>query len=80
VSGERCSCREQGSEAEIWVRYEGGKRGSGEANGWDHLESGPHLSVKEREREKSMTGGPRVNQIKFENIYAYLNIYNTLAA
>jgi hypothetical protein len=65
---------EQGSEAERGVRYEGEKSGCGEADGWDHPKSGPRLSVKEREREKSMTGGPRVNQIKFELFQTYSNL------
>jgi hypothetical protein len=58
VLGGRYTRREQGSEAERGVQYEGEKRGSGEADRWDRLETGPRLSVKEREREKSMTGGP----------------------
>jgi hypothetical protein len=74
VPGGRHARHEQGSEAERGVRYEGEKRGSGEADGWDRPGSGPHLSVKEREREKSMTSGPRVNQIKFELFQTYSNM------
>jgi hypothetical protein len=72
--GLRRTCREQGSEAERGVWYEAEKRRCGEADGWDRPESGPCLSVKEREREKSMTGGPRVNQIKFELFQTYSNM------
>jgi hypothetical protein len=40
----------------------------GEANGWARLESGPRLSVKEREREKSVTGGPPGQSNQIQNI------------
>jgi hypothetical protein len=58
LPGRRCAHREQGSEVERGVQYEGEKRGSGEADGWDHPGSGPRLSVKEREREEYDRWGP----------------------
>jgi hypothetical protein len=40
----------------------------GEANGWARPESGPRLSMKEREREKSVTGGPPGQSNQIQNI------------
>jgi hypothetical protein len=52
VPGGRRARREQGSEAERAVWYEGENRGSGEADRWDHPRSGLHLLVKEWERKR----------------------------
>jgi hypothetical protein len=49
-------------------------RGGEKYDRWARPKSGPRLSVKEREREKSMTGVPRVNQIKFELFQTYSNL------